>query len=269
LVRILLGICTAMTVLSSSALAHEYYLQPESFSPALGSTVGINQKLGNKFKGNNMPWINKWNVRSEVWHGDKVTEVKGLDGDRPALSLKLEKPGVHVVLHRSNVDTLTFKTWEKFENYANKEGLEHALKPSEEGLKPKINLKESYSRFAKTLVHVDGDTKSLDQPTGLKIELVALANPLALKSDEPMPVLVLYDDAPLAGVAVKVFEGIGQDAAYKVRTDKDGKANIKPAGKGPYLIGAIHITEPQSEEAKTNGSHWESFWASLTFERAQ
>lgn len=258
-----------VATLTTSALAHEYYLLPKAFSAPLGSEVQVSHKLGQRFKGNEMPWIDKWNVRSEVWNGATMLAVKGLDGDRPALTIKLEDAGMHTVVHHSNIDVLTFKTYEKFETYVVKEGMEHALAASENGTKPKVGLKEAYSRFAKTLVLTTGDKESLDQPVGLKIELVALANPLSLAADMPMPVQVLYDGKPLEGVSVKVFEGIGQEAAYHVRTDKDGKAAIKPAGKGPYLVGAIHMTEPQSAEAIAKNVHWESFWASLTFERAQ
>lgn len=269
MIRSLFAFCLMMVAAGPNAFAHEYYLQPDAFSPAAGTTVKVSHKLGQRFKGNEMPWIDKWNVRSEVWHNGEMKQVKGLDGDRPALSMRLENPGLYTVVHQSNIDTLTFKTYEKFKNYVTKEGMEHSIAASENGSKPKVGLKEAYSRFAKTLILADGETKALDKPVGLKIELVALANPYGLAADQPMPVQVLYEGKPLVGVSVKVFEGIGLEPAYHVRTDADGKASIKPAGIGPYLIGAIHMTEPQSEEAKSKDVHWESFWASLTFKRAQ
>ncbi|MEO0490449.1 MAG: hypothetical protein AAFZ49_12955, partial [Cyanobacteria bacterium J06659_2] len=37
---------------SKSALAHEYYLLPESFTPAAGASVKVSHKLGEKFFGN-------------------------------------------------------------------------------------------------------------------------------------------------------------------------------------------------------------------------
>ena len=253
----------------NTATAHEYYLMPESFTPATKQPFGVRHRLGQKFKGSELPWITQWNLRSEVWEQGEMRKVSNKDGDRPALNITIKKPGLAIVLHQSNVDFLTFKTYEKFQKYVRKEGIAHALAASENGTKPKIDLKEAYSRFAKTLVNVGGSDEGLDQPTGLKIELVALANPRALKSSEPLPVQVLYDGKPLAGSSVKVFEGTDTEFAYQLPTDAQGKAMIKAAGPGPYLINTIHMTEPQSDIAKNKNAHWESFWASLTFERKE
>ena len=242
---------------------------PETFAPKSNTELPVRHRLGQLFKGNELPWITKWNIRSEVWEDGKMRKEKRIDGDKPALNIKLTSPRLATIVHQSNVDFITFKTWEKFQKYVTKEGMTHSLAPSIAGTKPKTGLKEAYSRFAKTIVNVDGDTKGKDIATGLKIELIAQANPLALGNNDPMPVQVLYNGKPLAGVSVKVFIGVGTEFAYHTPTDKEGIAMIKPAGPGPYLINAIHMTEPQSEIAKSKGAHWESFWASLTFKRKE
>ena len=253
--------------ISQQVFAHEYYLMPETFTPKAGDELPVRHRLGKLFKGNEMPWIGVWNVRSEIWEDGNKRDVKRKDGDRPAILAKLTSPKLAIAVHQSNVDFLTFKTWEKFQKYVTKEGMTHALAASEAGTKPKVGLVEAYSRFAKTLINVNGTTDGLDQPVGLKIELVALANPLSLGPNDPMPVQVLYEGRPLAGVSVKVYVGVGNDFSYHTPTDENGKANIKAAGPGPYLINAIHMTDPQGKEAKKNGAHWESFWASLTYKR--
>ena len=251
----------------SNLFAHEYYLEPDNYSPAIGETIAVRHKLGEKFKGNELPWVTPWNIRSEFWVKEKKTQLRGLDGDRPALTIPAQQEGLLTVIHQSNIDYLTFSSYEKFEKYTRKEGLEHALAESESGKKPKEGLKEAYSRFAKTLIAVGNSSTGKDAPTGLKIELVALSHPLELKADMPMKVQLLFDGEPLAGAAVKAFEGIGQEFAYHVRSDNRGIAEIKPAGPGPYLINAIHMVEPVSAEAINKQAHWESFWASLTFMR--
>jgi len=249
--------------------AHEYYLMPESFQPKNDVEFSIRHRLGQKFKGNELPFIDSWNIRSEVWKDGDKTEVRGQDGDRPALKVTKSGSGLMSVIHQSNVDFLTFATWEKFKAYVTKEGLEHALVASEQGRKPKEKLKEAYARFAKTLVTLNAEPSGTDQPTGLKIELMALAHPLSLKSTEPMPVQLLYNGQPLEGARVKVFVGVGTDFVHQILTDQNGKVQIPADGPGPYLLNAIHMTEPQGKEAKEKGAHWESFWASLTFQRAE
>ena len=252
---------------ASSAQAHEYYLMPDSFSPKAGEKLPVRHKLGQKFKGNELPFINSWNVRSEVWENGIKREVRGKVGDRPALQVTASAPGLMTVVHQSNVDFLTFQSWEKFVTYVRKEGIEHALAASENGIKPKTGLKEGYSRYAKTLINIDGSDEGLDLPVGLKIELVALANPLSLAPASPMHVKVLYEGAPLPDARITVFVGVDTEFKYQLQTDEKGQALIPGDGPGPYLLNAIHMTEPQSEVAKSKKAHWESFWASLTFER--
>ena len=258
------GLC-----LNRFASAHEYYLMPEQFTVKSGDPFSVRHRLGQKFQGNEIPYIGVWNIRSEVWQNGDMRPVKGQDGDRPALTISNDDSGLLSIIHQSNVDFLTFKTWEKFTAYATKEGLDHALVASEQGLKPKEGLKEAYARYAKTLVSVNGTTEGRDMPTGLKIELVALAHPLLLDQSDPMLVQLLYEGKPLADARVKVFVGTGTEFAYQIQTDGEGKVQVPADGPGPYLLNAIHMTEPQGEEAKSKDAHWESFWASLTFERAQ
>ena len=263
-IAVLLLVCNPVAV-----LAHEYYLLPESFTPSSGNRFAVSHKLGQKFKGNEMSYITSWNIRSEVFEEGKSREVRGLDGDRPALKLESPNPGLISVIHQSNVDFLTFENWEKFTKYVNKEGLEHALEASEKGIKPKDKLKEAYARYAKTLIAMDASATGRDHPTGLKIELIALEHPLKLTGQQPMPVQLLFDGAPLANAKIKVFVGIGNEFTHQIRTDARGMASIPADGPGPYMLNAIHMTEPQGKEAKEKGAHWESFWASLTYSRAQ
>lgn len=267
--RIALTTIFGILFCASSANAHEYYLMPESFQPAAGKEFSVRHRLGQKFKGNEMPFIGAWNIRSEVWQDGEMREIKGLDGDRPALKITTAKPGLISVIHQSNIDFLTFKTWEKFEKYTVKEGLEHTHAASENGTKPKIDLKEAYARYAKTLISVGENNEGRDTPTGLKIELVALAHPASLTAGQKMPVQLLYDGKPLKGALLKVFVGIDTEFKHQIRTDAEGKVEIPADGAGPYLLNAIHMTEPQSQEAVKRGAHWESFWASLTFNRNQ
>ncbi len=256
-------------VFATYASAHEYYLLPKDFTPPAGASVGVEHRLGQKFNGNQMPWVTPWNVRSEIWQDGKSKSAKGIDGDRPALKVSPDQNKIATVIHQSNVDFLTFSTWEKFVSYTNKEGLAHAQQASNDGIKPKEGLKEAYARYAKTLITPAGSSEGIDAPTGLQIELIALKNPMSLSATETMPVQLLYDGKPLAGANLKVFVGIDTEVAHRIITDTEGKANIPAEGEGPYLLNAIHMTEPQGKEAKAKNAHWESFWASLTFKRAK
>ncbi|MEL6946766.1 MAG: DUF4198 domain-containing protein [Pseudomonadota bacterium] len=256
---------------ASLAGAHEYYLLPETFSPKAGQSITVSHKLGQKFFGNEMPWVDHWNVRSELWHNGTASALKGTLGDRPALKIGAVQPGLSIVVHQSNVDFITFKEWEKFKAYVEKEGLTGGLAPSLEGRKPMTDLREGYSRFAKTLVYSgtpQEQAAAKDQATGLKIELVALDNPTTLAADEALRVQALYEGKPYQGGQVTVFVGTKTEVAHRIITDENGIARIPAGGPGPYLLNIIKMTDPQSKEAQDEKAHWESFWASLTFQRA-
>lgn len=255
---------------ASAAVAHEYYLLPETFTPKAAADTKISHKLGQRFFGNEMPWVTQWNLRSEIWHNGASEPLKGALGDRPALTLKQAKPGLTIVVHQSNVDFLTFSTWEKFRSYVFKEGIGEIAHGIELAGTQKEGLTEGYSRFAKTLVYAGEESDyadQVDQPTGLKIELVALDNPMTLDPKQPLRVQALFDGRPYVGGMIKLFTGIKTEASHRILTDGNGQASIPASGPGPYLLNIIKMTEPQSQAAIDRKAHWESFWASLTFQR--
>ena len=49
----------------------------------------------------------------------------------------------------------------------------------------------------------------------------------------------------------------------KARTDKDGRVTMKLPARGVWLVKAVHMV-PQARFIRGD---WDSYWASLTFER--
>ncbi|MFD0915258.1 DUF4198 domain-containing protein [Pseudahrensia aquimaris] len=252
--------------LCSAAAAHEYYLEPTKYSVALDEQFGVEHKNGMRFKGNAYPFINAWNVRSEAWQNGAKVDLRGKDGDRPALTLKSNRPGLVILVHESKPETLKFLKWEKFVSYLADEGLEHMEAEHLKAGHPREGIKEIYTRFAKTLVNVGG-TEGNDQPTGLKFELVALENPARLAKGAPLPIQALLDGKPLADATIKVFAGIDTEAAHRIKTDAEGKAMIPDDGAGPYLLNAVHMVPPVTNGGQYDDAHWETYWASLVLAR--
>ncbi len=174
--------------------------------------------------------------------------------------------GLLSVVHQSNHSIVNFG-WEKFETYVLKEGLTQIPAAHDaRGLSRDGKVREAYARFAKTLVAV-GDGAGEDTSHGLKIEIIALENPYTYEVDKPLPVQVLFDGKPLPGVMIKVFSAIDSENSDRVIADGNGRAEIPANGSGPYLLNAIHMLPPVSPEDIAQDSDWESFWASLTFQR--
>ena len=95
----------------------------------------------------------------------------------------------------------------------------------------------------------------------MPLELVADSNPYALEPGESLPVLLLRDGTPIAGVLVTAFAKSMPKMVQRVRTDKDGRVLIELNASGPWLINAVHMTEPPAF-ARVD---WVSIWASLVF----
>ncbi|MEL6750458.1 MAG: DUF4198 domain-containing protein [Pseudomonadota bacterium] len=265
--RFALALLAAFSI--SQAAAHEYYLMPGSFTAETGAELPVRHRLGQRFNGNEMPYIGRWNVRSEVWKsGEKIEEVRGIDGDRPALTIVPETDGLYSIIHQSNHSTYAPGSWEKFSTYLTNEKLAAIIAAHDARGLDKEAASEAYARYAKTLVAV-GDGTGADAPTGLAIELVALENPVTFNVAKPLPVQLLFDGKPLAGRSVKLFVGIDTEPKGYFLTDANGVMRIPAQGKGPYLLNAIEMIEPRSDTAEAKAAQWESFWASLTFQRGR
>lgn len=261
-----------LVLAATGALAHEYYLLPQDFTPPAGTEAKVEHRLGQAFKGGTMPYIDRWIVRAEAWRDGDGTRITGTNGDLPAFTIATGEPGALAAIYESNIDYLDFTDPAKFDAYLDKEGLtairaEHAARGLPEPSKA-TPIKEAYARFAKTLMQVGDDGTAIDTATGLTAELVAQANPLSLAAGDPLPVRFLWKGEPLAGITVKVFPRQGEEFTHKLVTDAQGRVSVPDLGPGPYLLNAIRMGVPESAEARERGAHWQSWWASLTFSRA-
>ncbi|MGQ9688066.1 MAG: DUF4198 domain-containing protein [Desulfobaccales bacterium] len=98
------------------------------------------------------------------------------------------------------------------------------------------------------------------KPLGFNFEVVPLKNPLAAKVGESLPIQVLYQGKPKAGIEVG-YSGAAKDEK-PLKTDQDGKAAIVLKKSGRQLISASYKEDLQNDpEADTL---WQS--ANITFE---
>ena len=173
--------------LQSTAVAHEFWLEPANYSPQRGETVPIKIVIGQNFKGNSYPFIREEFRKFIVIDATGEKPVKGVDGDDPAIKPKFTSSGLVVYAHFSTPEPLDFETWEKFEAYLKMEGLDRIAALHKQQGKPSTGIKESYSRCAKLLMNV-GKPGGNDRLTGMPLELVAERNPYSLASGERLPV---------------------------------------------------------------------------------
>ena len=123
--------------------------------------------------------------------------------------------------------------------------------------------KEVFSRCAKSLLAVGGGSGAgWDRVFGERLELVAEKDPYTLTGGGELPVRLLYEGKPLAGVLVVALQRDRAGAKVSARTDAKGHVRLKLDRAGLWLVKAVHMSPAPAE----TGADWESFWASLTFE---
>lgn len=241
--------------LATTLLAHDMWIEPVKFAPAVGEIVGVKLRVGQGLLGDAMvpdaTLIREFLVQGP--EGRKPMVTRGTD---PAGLLRIAAPGLHILGYNSNPSPVEL-TAEKFTAYLKEEGLDHIAPP-----KPGTKVRELFSRCAKSLMLVGPSASSAaDQKLGFPLELIAERNPYALQPGEPLPVRLTYLDHPLAGTLVVAISRKTPTAKVTARTDANGRVKLPLRSDGLWLIKAVHMVP-----SPVPAADWSSYWASLTLE---
>ena len=251
-------------ILATPLIAHDFWLEPSTFSARPGEEVSLTLRVGEHLQGDTLPYIDDWFSDYRVLNDDGERPIDGILGDDPAGQFVAGSPGIHVVGYRSTNNFVELES-QKFHDYLAKEGLESVIDIRNERGDADTLGREDYSRCAKALVSV-GDKYSgdiFDKALGYTLELIPEINPYAMSAGDSLPIQLLYLSEPIKDVLVVAFTQDEPEKQISARTDENGRVNMQLNGSGVWLIKAVHIIEtpPDNEQAD-----WESFWASLTFQ---
>ncbi len=125
---------------------------------------------------------------------------------------------------------------------------------------PEIVARERRASYAKALLVSETADDHFRRVTGLAFEFVPEADPYRLRPGGRLPVRLLLDGGPAAGVEV-VASREGGAAQVAGRTDAAGRIQIPIAAAGKWRLRALvrrRSVEPQAAD-------WESVSTSLTF----
>lgn len=251
----------ALTLSTSVASGHEFWIDPETFRLAPGDTIAAQLRVGQAYEGSAQVY-NPGNFRRfEIAAGGETTPVDGRLGDRPALSAPARE-GLNVVVHVTKDFSLTYnKGFEQFADFVTHKDAEWAIAAHRARGLPESGFREIYSRYAKSLVAA-GSGAGQDFVAGLETELTALKNPYTDDVSDGLPVSLTYQGAPRGEAQVEVFEKdpAGEVTVFTLRTDNDGVALVPVRPGHRYMLDAVVLREPEREDAV-----WESLWANLTF----
>ena len=259
LVTALLGVW--MTA-SPAASAHEFWLEPTAFNAPAGRPIGIYVCNGSGFEGWSLPRDPRRIEEFVAVGPDGSHPVAGLDGSEPAGIVRLTGPGSYVLAYRSN-RAMTVQPDEKFDAYLREKGLDAVLATRNKERHGGGRVRESYSRYAKSLVRVSNSSLPADRVIGLPLEIVA-ENDLFATNEDTKTFRVLYRGEPLAGVLVAAMRPGTTDTDVTARTDSSGRVQFSLRKGGAWRMAAVHMVAPPSDV----DADWDSLWASLTFEVA-
>jgi uncharacterized GH25 family protein len=254
----------ACLLLAAPAAAHDYWLAPSAHQVASGAPVSIRMFVGWEEEVDELPRSNHRIVRFDGLFGTTVTPVAGKQGAQPAGQITFTGKGVATVVYQSTHTTIEL-LGPKFEHYLVEEGLDDiAAERAKLGVTQSPG-RESYARYVKTLVTVDGGDEGWNRKVGLPAELVAVTDPRAGGTAQFQ---LLFEDKPRANARVDIFqiEAKRLHSIAHARTDADGKVSLAIPSDGVWLVGTTLMRA--APPALGLEGDWESFWVSIQFETA-
>jgi uncharacterized GH25 family protein len=245
-------------LVQGQAYAHDFWIEPSSFSPASGARVATSLKVGMGFQGEPVA-RNPAKVRRFVLldsRGD--VPVEGEPAADPAGVVKTRAKGIAVVGYWGNHSSITLEAAE-FESYLKEEGLERVIAERARLGRASEPGREIYSRCAKAILRVGGrGGAGFDRELGCRFELIP-QSPIAAAGGE-LVFRASYQGTPLEGALVAALRK-GSTSWVTARSGVDGRVALRLADAGIWLVKAVHMVPAPPE----SGADWESFWASVTF----
>lgn len=264
--RVAFAVTLAGTLLAVVPLAaHDFWIQPSTFTPLANTVVQIHLRVGDDFPGEPVS-RNDMKIATFFVHGpDGRWPVPGRNGGRPAGLLRITAAGTYLIGYRSRESPVTLAA-PAFEQYLREEGLERIIELRAQRNQSSAPGRERFSRSVKSLLHAGGAPPAgHDVPLGLSLELIPDTHPSRLSASTPMGLQLLYQGQPIEGaLVVAIPHGAAEGSGVQRRqgrTAADGRVEL-PLGPGAWTIKAVHMIDAP----EGSGADWESIWTSLTFE---
>ena len=264
--RVLFATLALLVTASGPARAHDMWVEPESYTVAAGRPAAIALRVGHADD------EDAWRAPWERVHSFRSYGPKGVQDRQTALvvpapegtanaTFAFETAGTHIVALESYHSTSTLDAV-KFNDYVKTEGLDNVTALRTQAGKMETPGTELYSRRAKALVQVGGRaTDNILQPIGQTLEIVPMRNPYASGTGTALPVRVLFQGRPIAGVQIRLLPLSNKVVEpVKLRTDADGRATFDVPRRGRWLIMAVHA---RSMTGNDKGD-FDTIFASLT-----
>jgi uncharacterized GH25 family protein len=254
-------------LLAFRAVAHDFWIEPSTFRPAVGDRVTAALRVGQKLSGEPLPRIPPL-IDRFVIKGESGLEgsVVGRPGADPAGIAFVADGGLHWIGYQSNPYPVALEA-PKFEDYLRDEGLEKIIDERKKKGQSSAPGRERFYRCAKSLLDTPAGASAapshvFDTPLGFTLELVPRKSPYAIQPGGELPLSVLFRGKPMANILVVAMSKNDPEKAVRARTDAKGHVTLRLAHAGFWLIKAVNMEATPAD----SGVDWESWWASITFD---
>jgi len=257
-------VAVVLLIACTPALAHDYYLLPETFTPEVSKPVVVRLHLGDGFTPEGeKPFAPKLASTFQLVGAKQTRDLlKELPDEVKGPAIKFNEKGTWWLRLDRLPRQITLDA-DKFNSYLAEEGLQTVLEQRRKDKEDKLPGRERYSRCLKCLLQVDNvrdDTTT--NPLGQKLEIVPQAHPGMVAKGKTLAVKVLFDGTALPEVAVTAYRREGEKVHKQaLRTDKDGVAKVQLDAGGVWLVRLVHMVRC----ADRKEADWESYWSALTF----
>ena len=245
--------------------SHEFWIEPIEYE-LNNNNLEAHLRVGQDFSGMVLMYNEADFEEFKILSGNKnkKEEVKGVIGDVPALKMQTKLQDLLIVYHETTDKFVNYKKFQKFKDFVIAKGREDLI---EEHLKlgyPEEDFNESYRRFAKSLITVNG-SKGSDKKTGLLFEFVLQENPYELDNNK-ISATLFYKKKKLSNHQVEIFSRKDNVDFKKEKfiTDDQGVVTFEVEPGRDYLIDAV-IIYPIKGDLDKKEPIWHSIWASTTF----
>ena len=251
---------------SIRANAHEFWIEPTQYQ-LNDDLINAHLRVGQEFQGMVLMYNPQDFKTFKILSGskNKKEKIKGILGDVPAINITTNLDNLLIIYHETKDKYVDYKKFQKFEDFVNEKGYQQLINTHFERGFPESNFIESYRRYAKSLITLNG-SEGKDKKTGLLFEFVLDQNPYKELNSEQMSGTLYYKKKPLKKNLVTIFSKYKNTKLSILNTITDDKGkftfDIEPGRE--YLLDSV-VIYPLKADPEKNEPIWHSDWASTTF----
>jgi uncharacterized GH25 family protein len=250
---------------ASGAYAHEFWMLPDRFEAAPGSTVNLRLYVGQNFTGDQVGISAPLVAAFGHYAAGTLVDLKG---EAPAtamvgsLPVRLPRAGTHLLAMDSHPSPLQLAP-DLFKAYLELEGLQGIIEARERAGTSSLPSRERFRRNIKALIQVGGQSDTTYATrTGQRLEIVPLQDPATADAGTPLGFQVYFDSQPLTGALVKFWSRSGSElVALSQRTDNQGEVSMALPAAGVWMVSLVHMI-PTTDSSDFD---WDSYWGNLIF----